>query len=488
MSDDHSQEILAPGPLETVPPSKRFLMTLAGFLGVMLIVMSIGFGIYSFFAPSRPNPDGLSLADAFVGLDVTLKGNNAKILAELSLVIDEGDSSTQLMQKGVPEENDLALLLRKEFRGINWDNELPTLRRYISRKPWQVGFLEIKMIRPFLALYDAKRQSIRVMLDKPDVDMQLLYKLDRSGFSVEQKDRDILWGYVHLEEYELARALTGLTFPEIQTLDKPPEQAEPNLVQALDALQYILKAAEVASRQKELNLRFDAVYIRENALDTLQSLVRHPRFGLHDAKRVLDILDEQLTRWPSDGQAFAGERTSAIWLYEHVRRGQLLNLLAQQDIAALQQLGALVSIERSILKHIDADELFYLTRMSNIIALCRKPFFDRVPFLGQWEDELEAKRGDLNSYPILAGTVLLRDVRTIMRNLAVDRARTEAWALALATAIRLSSDQVALHPIIGQPYRVRVESTPLSQHKSLITLHWLDTEEPITMPGYVVTP
>lgn len=459
-----------------------------GFLGAMMIFLSVGFGVYSLFAPSRPKTDGQTLMEAFVGLNATLRSNNAKIHAELLLIVGDGDSSTQLMNKGVPEENDLALLLRKESRGINWDNELPVLRRYVSRKPWQIGFLEIKSLRPFLAFCDTKREAIRVMLDNPDVDMQLSYQLNLYGFSVNKKERDNLWGYVHLEEYELARALTGLSLQQIQNLDAPPEQAGPNLAQALDALKYILKAAEVASRQKELNLRFDAAYIRENALDTVQYLVRHPQFNLHDANRVRNMLDAQILDWPSDGLVFAGERTASVWVYEQVRRGRLMEVLAQQDLAVLQQLGPLVNVERSVTEHINADELYYLTRMSEIIFICQKDFFERIPLLERWENELASLRNDLDKLPILADSVLLRDVRTVMHHLAIDRARTEAWVLALAAATRLPSDHITVHPVTGQPYSVRVVTDPLVQNKSVISLKWLDSEEPITVPGYILQP
>ncbi len=473
--------------LENVPPSKRFLIMLVGFLGVAMIVVSVGFGIYSLFAPSRPKGDGFILAEAFVGLDVTLNANNRKINDELMLIVDDGASSTQLMNKGVPKENDLALILRDEFHGISWDVDLSTMRRYISRKPWQVGFLEIKSEMQFLALCDAKREKIRETLDRPDVDMQPSYALDQFGMTLDRKDRDNLWGYVHLEEYELARALTGLTLQEIQNRNSPPEPLKPNFKQALDALHSILKTAKVASRQKELNLRFDAAFIRENALDTVQSLVRHPEFGLHDAKRVLDMLNDQLAQWPSDGLALEGERTAAVWIYEQARRGKLLELLAPQDVASLQKLGTLVGVEQSILRHIDADELFYLTRMSDIIFTCREPYYSRIAMLERREDELEVLRGDPDAYPSLAGAVLLRDVRMIMYRLAVDRARTETWYLALATALREPSDRVTTHPMTGQPYRVRVTTDPLSQNKSVITVNWLDSEEPIVVPGYALS-
>ena len=474
------------GQLDTEPDSKSFLKMLVGLLGAILILLSVGFGIRSFFGFFQPVTDKTFLTESFVGLDATLNANNATINSELSLIIDDGTSSTQLMNKGVGKENDLALLLRDEFSGINWDNDLPSLRRYVSRKPWQVGFLEIKNRIPLLALCDDKREKIRTMLDRPDVDMQLSYNLDSYGFSVEKKDRDNLWGYVHLEEYELARALTGLTLREILEINELPEQTKPNFTEVLNALRYILKAVEIASRQKELNLRFDAAYIRENALDTVQTLVRNPRFDLHDARSVLKMLDNQLANWPSDGLVFEGERTAAVWLYEMARRGRLLNMISQQDIAAMQEMGTLVSVERSALNHIDADECYYLTRMGEIIFACNEHYFDRIPSLARWEDELEVMRGDLNSYPVLAGAILLRDVRTIMARLAVDRARTQAWSLALSVALRETSDRATVHPVTGQPYSIRVETVPnpTSRHQSVITVHWLDSEEPISVPGY----
>ena len=472
--------------IETDPDSKRFLVMLVGFLGAMLVLTSIGLGIHSFFGSSQRQTDGTLLAEAFAGLDATLKANHAKINAELSLIVDDGSSSTQLKNKGIAKENDLALLLRDEFSGVNWDNELPSLRRNVSRKPWQIGFLELKNRIHLLILCDAKREKIRVMLDNPDVDMQLSYQLDQYGFSVEMKDRDNLWGYVHLEEYELARALTGLTLRDIRDLNEPPEQMKPDFAEVLKALRYIMKATEIASRQKELNLRFTAAYIRENTLDMVQTLVQQPRFGLHDARSVLEMLDDQLANWPSDAWGFEGERTAAVWLYELARRGRLLDLIAPQDIVALQELGTLVSVERSALNRIDADELYYLTRMSEIIFMCREKYHERIPSLTRWEDELEVKRGDLNGYPVLAGSILLRDVRSIMHRLAVDRARTEAWSVALAAALKETSDRVTVHPITGRPYGIRVEiaPNPPSQFGNVITVHWLDSEEPVSVPGY----
>jgi len=473
-------------PFETDPDSKRFLVMLVGLLGAILVLLAIGFGIHSFFGASQHQTDGTTLAEAFAGLEATFSANNAKINAELLLIIDDGGSSTQLKNKGLAKENDLALLLREEFGGLNWDDDLPSLRRYVSRKPWQIGFLEIKNRMPLLVLCDAKRGKIRAMLDNPDVDMQLTYNLDQYGFSVEKNDRDNLWGYVHLEEYELARALTGLTFQEILEWNEPPEQMKPNLAEALKALRFIFKAVEIASRQKELNLRFDAAYIRENALDTVQTLVRHPRFGPHETRSVLEMLDHQLVHWPSDALAFEGERAAAVWLYELARRGRLLDMIAQRDIVALQELGTLVHVERSALNRIDADELYYLIRMSEIIFRCRDKYFERMPSLARWEDELEVLRGDLDSYPVLAGSILLRDVRVIMHRLAVDRARTEAWSLALAAALRQIPDRATVHPITGRPYNIRVETVPNapSQQGNVITVHWLDSEEPISVPGY----
>ena len=469
---------------ETVPPSKRFLITLVGLLGGLLLLSSVFFGICTLIMPSSEiSHEEQVLKEAFAELDATLKIDNAKINKELMLIVDDMAASSQLMNKGVLPENDLALVMRNEFRMIGWEKNLPFLRRYVSRNPWQLGFLEIKSQMPMLTLADKNRLVIREMLDNPAVDMQLSYTLDQSGFALNEKDRNNLWGYVHLEEYELARALTGLSLQQIRESSEPPKELKANLPEALDALRYILKAAEIASYQKELNLRFDAMFIRENSLDTLKTLVEHPQFRLHNAKFLQEILEDQLANWPSDSPAFEGERTAGVWIYEQTRRGRLLELLAPQDVASLQELGSLIEVERAIKRNINADEIFYLTRMSEIVFLARKPYHERFQLLTRWEDELNAQRGDSN-YPVLAGTVLLRDVRTVMYRLAIDRARTEAWALALGTSTRQPSKQINLHPMTGQPYRIRVMTDPNIRGKNTISINWLDSEEPITIPAF----
>lgn len=473
--------------LETLPPSKRFFVTLVGFFGGLLILASIFFGVRALFAPSTSTHGARELREAFVGLDATLKADNAKINEELMLIVDDMDSSTQLMNKGVPEESDFALAMRNEFRTIGWDNTLPHLRRYVSRNPWRLGFLEIKSQLPVLDLADEKRLAIRQVLDRPGADMQLSYTLDQSGFALNKRDRDNLWGYVHLEEYELGRALTGMTLQAIRESEEPPKQWKPDMAAALDALCHILKAAEIASRQKELNLRYDATYIRENALDTLHALMQHPQFGSREATRMLQILENQLANWPSDALAFEGERTAAVWIYEHTRRGHLLEVAAPQDISSLQELGSLVGVEQSILRNIDTDEIFYLVRMSEIIFLCGKPYYERFPLLLRWEDDLNVQRDDLNAYPALAAAVLLRDVRTIMRRLATDRARTEAWVLALGTSLKQPSKHVDVHPMTGHSYRVHVSTDPNFQGKSVVSVNWLDSEELIDIPAYART-
>ncbi|MDR1492996.1 MAG: hypothetical protein LBT05_09785 [Planctomycetaceae bacterium] len=467
--------------------SNRFLVMFVGVVGAFLIVASIGFGIFSLFAPSDRSAQE-EIVREFPEIDATLAAKNAEINEELLAIIREGTSLNQLMNKNISIENDLRRALADAFREVNWEIELKSLRRDIARTPWQIGLLGLENHLIMLQNYNARRRRIRQILNDPASDMQPIYSKDKHGFGLKEEDRDLLWGYVHLEEYEIARATTGLTLDQISDLSKTSKKTDPktienkaNITDAVNALCYILKTAEIAARQREINLRLTALFIRENALDTLQTLVRNPEFDRDAMQKILQLLERQLQAWPSDTLLFEGERASGVWFYEVVRRGGLYEIAAPEDMAAIEKIGSPFNIEQTIRKRCDSDEFFYLRQMNKLIQINRLPLEKRFALLARWEDEIETLRSDVETYPIVAGTLLFRDVRKIMLWLAEDRIRAQAWTLAISKAMNQPTEKYEIHPATGRPFRVN-RATDEYYGNEIISVAWRENALPIEVP------
>ncbi|MDR1384452.1 MAG: hypothetical protein LBJ67_11520 [Planctomycetaceae bacterium] len=470
-----------------VPASNRFLVMFVGVIGVLLIVMSIGFGIFSIFAPSDYSAQE-EIAQEFPGINATLAAKNMEINEELLTIIREGTSLNQLMNKNISVENDLRQILADSFREVNWETELKSLRRDVARNPWQIGLMGLENHLTMLRHYNIRRQRVRQILNDPATDMQPIYSKDKHGFGLKEEDRDLLWGYTHLEEYEVARAMTGLTLDQISGLSKASAKTDtkavetkPNIAEAVNALCYILKTAEIASRQREINLRLTALFIRENALDILQALVRSPEFDRDAMQKIFQYLERQIQEWPPDTLLFEGERTSGVWFYEVIRRGGLYEIAVPEDIAAIEKIGSPFSIEQTMRKRCNSDELFYLRQINKLIQINRLPLEKRFALLTQWEDEIETLRSDVETYPIVAGTLLFRDVRKIMLWLAEDRTRIQAWTLAISKAMEQPTEKYEIHPVTGQPFRVsRTQDEYYGDE--LISVSWQGNALPIEVP------
>ena len=60
-----------------------------------------------------------------------------------------------------------------------------------------------------------------------------------------------------------------------------------------------------------------------------------------------------------------------------------------------------------------------------------------------------------NALPLFAANILLTDLDSGMEQQAVDRARCEAWELALSIATKSPLDSTCVNPLTGKEFRVK---------------------------------
>ncbi|MCL2349178.1 MAG: hypothetical protein FWC50_13075 [Planctomycetaceae bacterium] len=467
-------------------PPKRFWITFSGIIGIAFLITSLIFSINAFLSPTKKTKEKLDISSAFVGLDLTLAADNGEINRRLLEIVKFGNSPTQLADKEVHQSSDLLAELNHEFRWAGWKDNLPMFRRFIARKPWNVGFMEIKMEMPFLKAFENKRKTISSFLNRQKmIDMRPTYNLNDLGFGLKPENIDNIWVYVHLEEYKIGRSLCGMTLAQIETASAPEKKSKPDMKEALSSLFEIFNVAEIATRQKELHLRLQAASIRENAFDTLQMLVGYREFTRDDASKTLNILQHQLKVWDSDALAFAGEQTSGVWLYEVARKGKLLQALSTHDIEILQKLGTLSTVEAEIRRKINEDEIYYLKKMEIVLQSCDEEYYLRIKNIREIDDELDSLRGRAE-YPILAGSILLRDIRPCMRIMAEDRARCEAWVVALSESLGMTPQEITVDPIRGKRYPVQRLPDPAKRWDNMISVQCFEDAPAIETPVFFV--
>ncbi len=166
-----------------------------------------------------------------------------------------------------------------------------------------------------------------------------------------------------------------------------------------------------------------------------------------------------------------------FFAYDMVRRGQLLNLLTSEEVETFRRGEDVQRWTWRVLKSLDDDEVFYLETMRRLIDSCQEPYAARGPILNDCAARLDRLRGTPR-HPFLAAQVLLVNVATAMRRQAADRARCEAWRLALAAAAGLAADPPPVNPLTGTPFALVVSPT----HASVRAIDGRDSGESASVP------
>ena len=286
-------------------------------------------------------------------------------------------------------------------------------------------------VQPLLAKHAAQQAKFRAAAERPASDFHFQHT---RGLMADTSWVDVVQAGHRLEGFAAAQALH-----------------EERLADAVDSLAIMLRLCQFLSGEWHLVPRLQAANLRAEALTVLAAIVAHPRADAHVRQQLLTLLVEQLDAWPSDAQAWIGDRAEGLHTYEIVRDGHLLSVLSSQEIVRLRAAGKLRQTLESVREQIDADEAHYLSAMRRLIASCDQPFHARQPLFAelrtQW-DELSRTA----EFPFVAAVVLLVDFERGHRLQARDRALCEAWAIGLSLATNQAPPPYRDNPLTGAAY------------------------------------
>ena len=229
-----------------------------------------------------------------------------------------------------------------------------------------------------------------------------------------------------------------------------------DLPSAIEAFGYMLRLAACLAAEKHVTCRLEAAFFRAEALAVLAAIVEHPDLVREHLATLSARLDEPLSRWPPDADAWIGDRALGMHAYEVVRAGRLVDLLTPAEIDEFKREGILKDLPAAAQRTVNQDELYYLRTMREIIDDCSRPFYARTEAFAAIRGDLQEKRSS-PEFPVVAARLLLVDVENGQAIQAQDRAACEAWALGLALAIGQQQSAAAVNPLSGQHYQVACE-------------------------------
>lgn len=425
--------------------------------GICLLIFFSGrtfWGIVS--AKKQAQNKTTFLTQQFPELKYTFKFQNPEIISTLLMMVYQGDTPAKFLNRSNLPSQEIVTAMNKNFRTIVWDQYLDLLREDIVREPWGISYRKLKENANFLINYQKGLLDVREKINHPQAVFLPDFEFTKHGFHVNLSIVDNLWGYVHMEEFEIARALTGMNWNEIKQVSDPYPGVHPYMEQAVESLGNILELAHLMAIQKDLTLRLHATYIRENAFDILQQLVNHPDFKQCHAQKLFYLLSGHLKLWPSDALELRGERLASFYLYEAARNGDFTSIFPHEDQYSLQSIGNPFDIKVTLTQDlIDEDQLYYLQKIQELIDCSHEDYFKQRPVLDRMEQEILNRQIQGKHY-MIADFYLFRGIKKIKKYLAVDKERVSEMAIALGLSLRLSIPVEALtDPVDGKSFIIR---------------------------------
>jgi hypothetical protein len=279
--------------------------------------------------------------------------------------------------------------------------------------------------------YDAQRRKIhRVVADLEDgFGIQLT-----QGMAADTSFTDVV---------TIANRLDAFVIAELLYRDNPSG--------AIVILREMMAAIELLATEKHIIPRIVAVHRRGEALRVMEAIATHPKTTLEIHRRLGNLINNQLVDWPADQSAWIGERAIGMQTYELIRDGYLLSILNEAEQSRLKQEVGLERLGEQVAGNLDRDQLFYLRSMRRVIDACRRPYYQRGRVFMDVDKKLEFLSDSL-AYPLVADLILWQDVKEGQRLQALDRARCEAWSIALATSVGEPAPPYQVNPLSGKRY------------------------------------
>ena len=435
-------------------------MRLGGLFLLLLVIAGCG-------KSSHPEPKSVADARSYAQLDGLRRSPHQGLQAELARLEDEQLTPHQLAatRKTTPAETMVAVrpdrlsvqaALREAYPALSRGMYQEQIERIDPDGDWRIGPVERELLRELIGRTEKHRERFRAALQQAE-----------NGFEI-----DPLVGPLaeleFFEPLELGCRLEGLL--AVHYL------ADGEVADAAQSLDWMLLASERLAREPHVATRLLAAKMRAETLRLLQVIVKDSRCDAATLEAASQRIDQLLAQWPSDAQAWIGERASGLIVYEMVRDGHYLSLIDRQEVARLEKQHLLKTTARAVMGGIDEDQFFYLQSLRKLIESCDRPYCERIAAIAAIHQELAA-RESTQRYPIVAA-MLLDDVHTVQRRQAEDLARSLAWRLALQIATgKRPPMPPPQNPLTGQPFVV--QTSPNGVRLSGILL---EADEPIEIP------
>jgi hypothetical protein len=411
-----------------------------GHPGIALVIVAFAcLGCGGDRAPDPATREGrLALAE----LPGALAAADRGLQAELALV---------KQQRGLPLDLAPALPSGESNRSQaahQLDQAFPPLSRSLVRSPLDsiyaggslaLSTVQIERGRDLVRKHAAACEAFRAALPR-----------EPGGFGARLCD-GMLADLAFLEPLDLGCRLEAVA-AAVRIADGEPAEALPHL-------RTLLTTARILATEPNVTTRVAAAHIRRSALAVLAAIVAHDHCSADLHQELFDLLSAETSQWPADSHAWFGDRAAGLLTYELVREGHYLSLLAADEVQRLASQQNLEATARAAVRNIDADERFYLQAMRRLIDACQQPYCQRIEVLSAIRRDLRDQEQS-SDYPLVAGTLLLADFELAQRHQAEDFARSQAWMIALGTALGRESTAPVTNSLTGQPYRV--DRTPLA--------------------------
>ena len=356
---------------------------------------------------------------------------------ELARIEEESATPEQLMSGGIPDNNNVAVALSELFAERKLSTILERSTEIYPPDGFRFDPLRLQRAADFVNRHRRQLDNLRRALKRNQCDLRL----------------DHLKGYAADTSFiELVRICGRLEAFHVAELLAAGKRAE-----AIHSLSSMLTLARWLGAEKHAVARLQAAFLRSEAWDVLSAVAEHRETTDETIVQLEQLVSDHLAVWPDDRDAWVGDRALGMHAYEMIRAGHLQSLLTVDELKMFSDEGIGGELAVAVHRHLDEDQMYYLSTMRRLIDGCRRPYYERKQLFEQLRSDLQQRSGR-SDYPFIAARLLLIDVERGHQIQAQDRALAEGWAVALALAVGHDAP-FTLNPLTGRPYHVSVEET-----------------------------
>ena len=364
---------------------------------------------------------------------------NVELVEELARIEEENGTPEQLEAGWPADVDNVAVGLTEVFKPGALKRGLQRAEQLMPERQFVFGAVELVPVSQFRQGYETQRLKIVAALNRKTCRFKIQHT---EGLLADLTPLDVVRLAVRLEGFRVAERLGD---------------ARP--VDAIEPLSTMFQLVRLIGVEPHVAYRLEAANLREDTLRVLAAVAQHPQASPAVLNSLRQLVARELAAWPDDRQAWVGDRATGLHLYEMVRDGQILSLLTDDEMEKLNKDGTLAHLPLALRAEgvLDADEYYYMQTMRRILAACEKPYYERRELFAQIRDELDDSRRS-SEFRFVSGRMLLPPIEDGHRAQARDRARCEAWALALAKAAGSDPPEWKTNPLSGKPYRLEVQN------------------------------